>query len=324
MVAGRRRLFILGLAIVRAAARPAGAVDRALLIGVAQYRSPEIGELAGVGLDLAAMRSLAQLLGYPKITLLADEQATLQNVRHYLADFLPRRVAPDDRVLIYFSLHGVRIQDGNGDETKDHQDEALALYDFSVETDPRSGSQSVNGVLVDDELGHLIGQLQAQSVLLIIDACHSGTATKGGPGPMAGSPRLQAKGLSWFDNLTLGEDLADWWHDGDLIRHAVVLSAAGDHESAYSSEQGSVFTLSLAHALTTAAEERQNLDPVRLRSVSETYIRTRLPAANRFQPQLHGADNLVETPLYLDPGAIQRDPALSVLRARSAAFRVEP
>jgi len=293
---------------------PVQALDRALLVGIEHYRDPDIAPLAGVGMDLQTMRAVAGWLGYTQVTVLRDRQAGLASLRRQFAQ-LREQAGPRDRVLIYFSGHGIRIHDDSGDEQDDGRDEALALYDFRVDAQDR-----VRGVLVDDELGKWIGELRAGSVLVLIDACHSGSATKAGD-LFAKGPALQAKGLTWFDDLHLGERLSDWWRDPAADGDAVVIGASADYEVAYSSPQGSVFTLALAHALIDAARRGQTVTPALLRAEGERYIRERLPVVNRFRPQISGAKERrrAALPVQLPPG---RDATLREIARRSAAFRV--
>jgi hypothetical protein len=90
--------------------------------------------------------------------LLADEMATVEGFVSALGD-LVSRAGPEDRLLVFFSGHGVQSPPGTGGpEEDDASDESLSLHD---------------GDLSDDSLAALLRESPADK-LLMIDACHSG------------------------------------------------------------------------------------------------------------------------------------------------------
>lgn len=93
-----------------------------------------------------------------RAVLLADEMATVEGFTSALRD-LASRAGPEDRLLVFFSGHGVQSPPGTGGpEEGDAADESLALYD---------------GDLSDDSLAAMLRGCPAAK-LLMIDACHSG------------------------------------------------------------------------------------------------------------------------------------------------------
>jgi hypothetical protein len=84
-----------------------------------------------------------------------------------------RSSRPDDTFVFYFAGHGTQLPDDDGDEQLDDPDdaldEALCMYDFTELGD---------NALRDDELGRLLDRLAAGQVVVILDCCHSGTATR--------------------------------------------------------------------------------------------------------------------------------------------------
>ena len=111
---------------------------------------------------------------------LINEKATKKNILDAL-DALYNKAKDGDIVVFHFSGHGQQIQDDNGDET-DGYDEALIPYDAKGMYDP----VSYNGQnhLRDDELGAKLSRIRTKigskgSLVVVIDACHSGTATRG-------------------------------------------------------------------------------------------------------------------------------------------------
>ena len=152
------------------------AANKALLIGATSYAS-EQNNLPGIDLDLAEMDRVARKLGFKEenIRTLKGEDVTLGNVKYQFSSFLDENVLPGDTVLIYYSGHGVQVPDKNGDEA-DGSDEAISLYDLEGVSD--GGAIIWDGVLLDDQLAELINGLVSENVIVIVDACHSGTVTR--------------------------------------------------------------------------------------------------------------------------------------------------
>ncbi|VFM97437.1 MAG: Caspase domain-containing protein [Candidatus Kentron sp. G] len=121
------------------------------------------------------MRDVAQSLGYRKsdIRVLLDHEATEAGIKRAFQDWIIDGVGSGDSALFYFSGHGSRIPDESGDETEDHRDEVLVTHDF------RQAGSTLKNALIDDDLQKLIGRVKTKRLLILVDACHSGTATKG-------------------------------------------------------------------------------------------------------------------------------------------------
>ncbi len=169
--------YLLWLVLMSIAmASTARGEDRALLIGVGRYAHFD-DRLPGVSLDLDMMTEMAQLMGFQKtaIKILEHENATTTNVYQAFDNWLINEIEPEDRVLIYFSGHGSQVPDENNDE-QDHFDEVLLLYDTTLTV--TDGRQSLNGVLHDDRFNRMLAQIKSQNILVILDACHSGSATR--------------------------------------------------------------------------------------------------------------------------------------------------
>ncbi|MFO0819482.1 MAG: caspase family protein [Pirellulales bacterium] len=164
------------------AANPSIAHARSFALLVAVGKQPTAGvaseghrPLKGTTNDVKNLRQLLiREYGFQEgdITILIDSQATLEAVR---AEFNRLRSAagPGDVVVFHYAGHGTSIPDDNGDELVaepgDVMDEALCLYDCGPD---------MKRALRDDELGQLLDQQQAERVVVILDCCHSGTATR--------------------------------------------------------------------------------------------------------------------------------------------------
>lgn len=277
------------------------AEDRALLIGVGKYQMPG-NDLPGIDLDINMMEETASLMGF-NVKVLMDEDATLANTQRTISSWLGTGVSADDRVLIYFSGHGVRIPDDNGDEP-DNQDEVLVMHDAKQEQ--RNGQATLGNVLVDDQFDQLLAAIPSKNVLVLIDACHSGTSTKNlslSPtssfGSIMGQPKVfnysgMPKAVVTRGNFSVEEKTEK------TQENYVLIAAAQDHQQAIATKQGSVFTAGVHQLVRDAAQSSEALTPKQIRDKVEDYIKTELQGSNNiFHPNLIGSENLAQKPLQL-------------------------
>lgn len=147
----------------------------ALIVGAGDYREfgdEPGGDLPGAANDARAMRDvLVSRWGFPAagVRVLVDSAATREGIRRGLTEWLPSVAKPGDLVVFYFSGHGSQVLDQGGDED-DGLDETLCP------TDVLRG-RGTNDIR-DDELGAWLRALPTRNVSVILDACHSGTATR--------------------------------------------------------------------------------------------------------------------------------------------------
>jgi len=170
-------------AVPQAAERPA-ARRLALCIGISDFADPEIRDLSVGHVDAEACADvLAKQCGFDQCWVLANEQATRKNIENAIRRQLPAATRPGDTVLIYWSGHGARCADAEGDE-KDGFDEYLVPHDgrlTNVETIRRS-------MVLDDTFGRWIQELDGRRVLVVLDTCHSGGQGQEKSLPTASSP----------------------------------------------------------------------------------------------------------------------------------------
>lgn len=168
-------LVLLSLSVV--AQRKIG-----LIVAIGKY--PEGGawrNLSSIN-DIKYVRSALIQNGFSEkeIDTLINEKATKFGILKALDDLITK-AKPGDIVVFHFSGHGQQIFDDNGDET-DGYDEALIPYDAGAYYDPVSYKGEKH--LRDDELGAKLNAIRTKigvrgSLVVIIDACHSGTAHRG-------------------------------------------------------------------------------------------------------------------------------------------------
>ena len=142
----------------------------ALLIGIGRYAN--LPDLHGPENDVEILAyALKARYGFKKdhILTLRDEEATRDRIIQEF-EALIKRTNQSDIVYIHYSGHGSQVKDLNGDEFEDHKDETLVPHDGRMPDVPD---------LTDDEFNDILHRIPAQRVIVSIDACHSGSATRG-------------------------------------------------------------------------------------------------------------------------------------------------
>lgn len=290
LLAGLTLLFAGALAQrpSRAAAEDDG-TRRALLVGISHYSGYDPGwvDLAS-GNDVAAVRSALLRWGFSpaNITELADERATRAGLLGAL-DGLVSSSRPGDHVVFHYSGHGQQIADDSGDEA-DGYDEALVAWGAPMR--PPEGYTGARHVR-DDELNTRLDTLRARvgatgSVVIFLDACHSGTATRGGPIHRGGGPPIgvpAALGLA----AVVGGDLFTPSVGGPATGRLVVLSGArADQVAQEAVGPDGTHTGAFTAALVSALSSEQ-----RMPSWSAVYERVRATMARTVisqTPQIEG------------------------------------
>jgi hypothetical protein len=296
-------LWLLLMSIIMVSA--ARGEDRALLIGVGRYAQFE-EKLNGVSLDISMMREFVHLMGFKshEIKVLEHEQASTARVYDAVENWLIEGAGPDDRVLFYFSGHGSQIPDENNDED-DQFDEVLLLYD-TVFAEKR-GRQTLTGVLLDDHLNHMLARMKSRNILVILDACHSGSATKRMQLSSRSFQTGQAKVKYFYYSPSL--EAAGGSGSLDLMKpqipladgsRYVAITACRDNEKTVATAQGSIFTLGLRQTIRSAAAAGASITPEELQLGTTKFIREQIRSdVAVFHPQIAGNIELRKRPLEL-------------------------
>ena len=161
----------------------AGPTKHALIVAIANY-APGTGWMpisSDRDVELIRAALLQQAFSNDRIQVLTDAKATKAGIVAELRA-LAGRVQAGDVVVFHFSGHGQQVMDDNKDET-DGYDEALVPYDAPAHY--ASPDNTGQHHLRDDELGALLAEIRGKlgpqgDLLVLLDACHSGTATRGG------------------------------------------------------------------------------------------------------------------------------------------------
>ncbi|WP_419939801.1 caspase family protein [Candidatus Palauibacter sp.] len=176
----------------------------ALLVGINDYPG-RAADLRGPLGDVAIMHDiLVRNYGFltENILVLRDNQATRDNIIRAFASHLGQ-AGPDGVAAFFFSGHGREGGENIGvlDLEVNGVDESLVVW----------GPGEYTSLILDDEVGFLLDGLEAERILVVIDACYSGTST------MSGGP-IQAKEASDSDlsNLRLPRSLAGKFNESSL------------------------------------------------------------------------------------------------------------
>ncbi len=174
-------LYVLaGLGFV-AAVFPAPQKKLALIIAIGDYTGATGWRNLSSMNDVKYVKEALVKTGFEAkdIDTLCNKDATKKGMIKALDD-LYNRAGEGDVIYFQFSGHGQQIQDDNGDEL-DGYDEALIPYDAAAAYDPVTYKGENH--FRDDLLGEKLNMIRKKigpkgSIVVLIDACHSGTATR--------------------------------------------------------------------------------------------------------------------------------------------------
>jgi hypothetical protein len=186
--------MLLSAALLASPASGQEGTKRALIIAIGEYgvapNNPATGrpllsyrDLSSAN-DAVLVRAALERQGFLSrdVRVLADSAAAATGIRAELAR-LARDTERGDVVVIHYSGHGHRITNDNPDEDPevDGYDEVLVPYGA-----PAEFYEGYDGALHirDDEVGEHLAEIRAAagpggSVTVFLDACYSGTATRG-------------------------------------------------------------------------------------------------------------------------------------------------
>jgi metacaspase-1 len=216
---------------------------QALLVAVGTYApGSNIPPIASVN-DVKYIKAALNRNGFAdnNITTLINAKATKANILKNLAD-LANRAKKNDIIVLSFGCHGQQIRDQKttelGKDEDDGYDEALLPYDAKARYNP-AGYKGENHLRDDDlfpELMAIRKQIGPQgSLLVLLDACHSGTGTRSESFAVSrGQPYPFPDPENPIDsviNLSAAEEKQGFFElMADSISNMVVLSGSGPHQ----------------------------------------------------------------------------------------------
>ena len=277
---------------------PSAGTKRALLIGINKYKA--VPKLQGSLNDIETMRQiLLTRWGFAdkNIVVLTDEAATRDGMLAALEQ-LAKVAGPNDTVYFHYSGHGSQVDDLNGDEPDDHLDETLV---------PQDGRTPGIRDITDDELDAIFARMAAKNAFIVLDSCHSGTATR--------SLDIRTRSVPQDSRIDIYKKAEEAKPKTRAIvpvitsRYVVMTGAASHQEALDGPVDGryhGFFTYSLAKSLSAAgpgASPREVFTGVEqeLKRIQTHFGRSSMP-----EPQLEAPPDLIEKTLF---GAVPAAPA---------------
>ena len=214
----------------------------ALIVAVGEYpAASKIPPIASIN-DIKYIKTALNRNGFDEknIDTLLNSKATKAAILNALTQ-LSKKAKQNDIVVIHFSCHGQQIRDQKtielGKDEDDGYDEAFLPYDAMAKYSP-TGYKGQNH-LRDDDLYPILLDIRKKlgtqgSLLVLLDACHSGTGTRsesfavtrGEPIPFANPENP----LDSFINLSVVEGQGFFETISDSVSNMVVISASSPHQ----------------------------------------------------------------------------------------------
>ena len=151
---------------------------RALVIGIGKQEDSAWNKING-DKDVPYVLEILNNANYEQIITCVNDEATKTGIVSAFQT-LTQSCQPNDLVYIHYSGHGQQMRDIGNDES-DALDECWIPYDAY-----RKPSETYRGEkhLVDDEVNMLLTNIRNKiggrgKMLVVVDACHSGDATRG-------------------------------------------------------------------------------------------------------------------------------------------------
>ncbi|HRG92796.1 MAG TPA: caspase family protein, partial [Chitinophagaceae bacterium] len=160
---------------------------RALIIAIGDYPDFETNKWKAINsindVDLIKNALLKQKFPETNISTLTDAAATKEGIENAFKK-LVLDAGPGDVVVIHISSHGQQLEDDNENEESDGLDEAIVPYGAVYSMDKSIFNKVSAGYYRDDQFGEMVTQLRNKlgskgDLLVSIDACHSGSGTRG-------------------------------------------------------------------------------------------------------------------------------------------------
>lgn len=169
---------------------PVLAERHALIIALSSYNEETGWSSISSANDVEIIKQALIIKGFSEKNIhVYIDGLTKEGILNAIQSDLINKVKKGDVVYFHFSGHGQQVADNDGDEL-DGLDEALVPVDAPARNkmlNPTTGAlEDYNGDkhLRDEELGLILDELRIKlgtsgNVMVVIDACHSGTATRG-------------------------------------------------------------------------------------------------------------------------------------------------
>ncbi len=294
----------------------------ALIVAVGEYpATSKIKPIASVN-DVKYIKAALSRNGFDQknIDTLINSKATKKAIINALSQ-LSEKVKKNDIVVIHLSCHGQQIRDQKtielGKDEDDGYDEAFLPYDAMPKYNP-TGYKGENH-LRDDDLYPLLLNIRKKlgsegSLLVLLDACHSGTGTRdesfavtrGEPIPFADPENP----LDSIINLSAAETKQGFFEAAaDSLSNMVVISASSPHQVnkqvIINSEELGSLSYSFYKALTEmTADNTYELLFEKIRATMQAFIPEQIPMMEGYGQQIifNGKYKSREDKIYIRVG----------------------
>ena len=181
----RKKLILLLPIVLLMAICCEAQTKRALIVAIGKYDFAKTKwRPINVDKDVLLIQEALLKQNFPKenIITLKDAGATKDAITKAL-DNLAKSSSPGDVVVIHFSSHGQQLEDDGSDEM-DNLDEAIVPYGAVYSNNPSDFDKYAPGYFRDDLFGEKVTAIRNSlgskgDLLVLLDACHSGTGTRG-------------------------------------------------------------------------------------------------------------------------------------------------
>ena len=195
-------LFLLGLIFVimmPLRAQQQKPTKHALVIAIGEYETwGPLSSLNDVPFITGVLKK--QQFEEKNITVLTNKNATLEGIKKSFESLIST-VKKDDIVFIHFSTHGEQLEDDDNKDEIDGYDESIVTYDAVHPSKAKDYASAEGKYFRDDQFGIYMDRLRIKlgpkgDVVVFLDACHSGSGTRGRQKIRGGAPPLQSKGYN--------------------------------------------------------------------------------------------------------------------------------
>ncbi|MBD2199320.1 MULTISPECIES: caspase, EACC1-associated type [Calothrix] len=231
----------------------------ALLIGASEYESPKINNLSGVIKDIEAMQRVLKnpdIGGFDEVKFLSNPDS--DTMRSEIEQLFLEKCQEKDVVLLYFSGHGYRHENGN-------------LFFISRNTKINTQGLPIIGTAVDAKFIHdyYMRPSKSQRQVLILDCCFSGAFAEG----------MSAKNIV---NLSIENEISTQL--GGEGRAVLTYSTAT--QPSYEDSGGGVYTSYLVEGIETGAADKDNDGVITVAELHEYAKRKVIEAKPVMKPEI--------------------------------------
>lgn len=299
----------------------------ALIVAVANYtkHNTKWKDLTSIN-DVKIIYDALVQRGVPESgIIILNTTVTRDNILKALNELIDKTNS-GDVVYFHFSGHGYQIPDNDGDET-DGMDEALVPEDAIFDGGRWLESSFYKNYIRDDELGRLLDQIRSKAgetgnVFVTIDACHSGTITRG-LGPHRGSVRTEIKNTNQAPNARVNHSISDYglYIPGSGKAPMACIFASSENQLNFEYHSADIKCGSLSYAISTALADVDNNSSYRalyakIKKTMASIVPRQDPHAEGEFDQVIFGGQLLAKPEYLKINAILNEKKATINAGR--------